>query len=175
VMVVTETSESEAYDGCGGSLVQAAAMPVRDRRSASVWTMVHPIFALGQLAAFLVSVGFLIAFAFHGASFAAVKTSVFIKISLMVGAVVTGALWERDVYGFYWFAPEFLAEDVMTLIVFLSQVFYLAMVAFHPDEMVPILASLGFAYTVYVANVAQYIHKTQRAKLAAAAVPARAR
>jgi len=174
-MVVTESHDLTAYDARGGSQVQAAVMPVRDRRSASVWTMVHPIFALGQLAAFVVSIGFLIAFAFHAVPFSAVKTTVLVKIGLMVGAVVTGALWERDVYGYYWFAPEFLAEDVMTLIVFLSQLFYLAMVAIHPDRLVPILAALGFAYVVYVANVAQYIHKTQRAKLAAAAPDAGAR
>ncbi len=137
---------------------------VRIKRAASKWTLIHPIFALGQLLAFFVSVGFLIAYFRGGASYHDVHVTVLIKIGLMVGAVITGSLWEHDVFGYWWFAPEFLAEDVMTLIVFIFQVSYLAMVWLHPDRMYAVIGILVVAYAVYAANVAQYIHKTQRAK-----------
>jgi 3-vinyl bacteriochlorophyllide hydratase len=139
-------------------------LAVRARRTASIWTFIHPVFALGQLIAFLVSVALLIGYFAHAVPFHVVHISVLVKIGLMVGAVVTGSLWERDVYGFYWFAPEFLFEDVMTLIVFIFQMTYLAMVFVHPGSQGVIVGVLCFAYAVYLGNVAQYIHRTQRMK-----------
>lgn len=146
---------------------QLAQGVMLERRAASVWTKIHPIFALGQLLAFLVSVGCLIAYFLGAVPFHVVHVSVLVKIGLMVGAVLTGSFWEHDIYGFWWFAPDFLMEDVMTLIVFITQVSYLCVVALHPDRITAIVVILCFAYTVYLANVAQYIHKTQRAKQAA--------
>jgi 3-vinyl bacteriochlorophyllide hydratase len=143
---------------------QASALAVRDRRKASIWTVIHPLFAIGQLLAFFVSVGFLVAYFRGAASYEAVHVSVLAKIGLMVGAVLTGSFWEHDVFGYWWFAPEFLLEDVMTLIVFMFQLAYLAVVAFHRDLMPAVLLMLGIAYTVYAINVAQYIHRTQLQK-----------
>ncbi len=145
-------------------LVEARTLAIRERRSSSVWTLVHPLFAIGQMLAFFVSVGFIIAYSQGAVGYHAVHVSVLVKIALMVGAVVTGALWERDVFGYYWFAPDFLFEDVMTVIVFVFQVAYLAMASFHPGDMHAILLMLGIAYTVYAGNVAQYIHRTQNDK-----------
>ncbi len=143
-------------------------LAVRARRTASIWTFIHPVFALGQLLAFVVSVGLLFGYFAHAVPFHVVHISVLAKIALMIGAVITGALWERDVFGFYWFAPEFLFEDVMTLIVFILQMTYLAMVFTHPTSMGFIVAVLCVAYAVYLGNVAQYIHRTQRMKKEAA-------
>lgn len=145
-------------------MAQGRAAAVYGRRKASIWTKIHPLFAIGQLLAFFVSVGFLIAFARGAVSFHTVHVSVLVKIGLMVGAVITGSLWERDVFGFWWFAPEFFVEDVMTLIVFITQVSYLLMVYTHPGQLTPALVLLGVAYIMYAANVAQYIHRTQRMK-----------
>ena len=138
------------------------------RRAASRWTLIHPLFALGQLLVFFVSVGYLIAYLRGAVPFAVVHVTVLVKIGLMAGAVVTGALWEHDMFGYWWFAPAFLLEDVMTLIVFITQIAYLTMHWLQPDNTVAVLTMLGLAYTVYIANVAQYIHKTQRVKQAQA-------
>jgi 3-vinyl bacteriochlorophyllide hydratase len=143
---------------------EAGPYAVRTRRAASIWTKVHPLVAIGQLLAFLVSVGLIAAYFLHAVPFSVVHVSVLVKIGLMVGAVVTGSLWEHDVFGWWWFAPEFLSEDVMTLIVFIFQLSYILMTWLHPNEMRPILTVLALAYTVYLANVAQYIHKTQQMK-----------
>ncbi len=125
-----------------------------------MWTLIHPIFALGQLLAFFVSVVLLVMY-FRGAvSFDVVHTSVLVKVALMLGAIVTGALWEKDVFGHYWFAPEFMGEDTMTVNVFILHISYLAMAFAHPDNITIITGVLIMAYTVYVANVAQYILRT---------------
>lgn len=148
---------------------EASPLAMHDRRKASIWTMIHPLFAIGQLLAFVVSVGLLIAY-FRGAvAFEIVHVSVLVKIGLMIGAVLTGSLWEHDMYGYWWFAPEFLIEDVMTLIVFIFQLSYLAVRQFHPDFQAAVLLMLCIAYTVYLINVAQYIHRTQLQKKATAA------
>ncbi len=143
---------------------EGSVLAVRDRRKASIWTIVHPIFAIGQMFAFFVSVGYFVAYLRGAVSYDAVHASVLVKIALMVGAVLTGSFWERDVFGYWWFAPEFLIEDVMTLIVFMFQLAYLGVVAFHRDNMPAVLLMLGIAYAVYAINVAQYIHRTQRQK-----------
>lgn len=132
------------------------------RRRESIWTKIHPIFALGQLATFIVSV-VLLGMYFNGSvSFETVHHSVVIKILLMIGAVVTGALWEKDVYGHYWFAPEFFLEDVMTVNVFVLHIGYILMAIIHPDNVVPVIGMLIMAYIVYIANVAQYVIRTHQ-------------
>ncbi|MBD5605291.1 MAG: hypothetical protein IAI48_09400 [Candidatus Eremiobacteraeota bacterium] len=150
-------------------MAESGRTSVVERRKASIWTTIHPLFAIGQLLVFFVSVGLFVAYLRGAVPFQFVHVSVLVKIALMVGAVITGSLWERDVFGYWWFAPEFLFEDVMTLIVFITQMTYLAMVFTHPQLMGVILGVLIFAYTVYIANVAQYIHRTQTAKKEAAA------
>ncbi len=135
-----------------------------DRRTASIWTVIHPLFAIGQLLVFVVSVSLFVAYLRGVVPFHVVHISVLVKIGLMAGAVVSGAYWERDVYGYWWFAPEFLFEDVMTLIVFITQITYLAIVYIHPEDTGVIAGALAFAYAVYLGNVAQYIHRTQTRK-----------
>jgi 3-vinyl bacteriochlorophyllide hydratase len=135
---------------------------VRSRREASKWTRIHPIFALGQLGAFFVSVGFLIAYGFGWVGFAAVHESVLIKIALMIGAIVTGALWEKDVFNWYWFAPDFFFEDAWTVNVFLLHLGYLAVVYTEPSNPAKALLLLVIAYIVYVANVVQYVWRTHK-------------
>jgi 3-vinyl bacteriochlorophyllide hydratase len=130
------------------------------RRSASIWTKIHPVFALGQLLAFFVSVGLMIGYFRGSASLDVVHQSVLIKVALMVGAIITGALWEKDVFGHYWFAPQFLGEDTMTVNVFILHIAYLAMVIAHPENVTAQIGTLIVAYGVYIANVAQYILRT---------------
>jgi 3-vinyl bacteriochlorophyllide hydratase len=137
---------------------------IRDRRDASIWTSIHPVFAIGQLGVFVVSLVLVALYALHVVAFSAVHLSVLIKIAFMVGAVITGSLWERDVYGKWWFAHEFFIEDVMTLNVFLLHVGYLVAVYGWPDNSRAYLAMLGIAYFVYGLNVCQYIASHMRSR-----------
>jgi 3-vinyl bacteriochlorophyllide hydratase len=132
------------------------------RRSSSIWTKIHPVFALAQLFAFFVSVGLLVGYLRGGVAFDVVHASVLMKVALMIGAIVTGALWEKDVFGKYWFAPEFMAEDTMTVNVFILHIAYLVMAVTHPENVVAQIGTLIVAYSVYIANVAQYILRTAK-------------
>jgi 3-vinyl bacteriochlorophyllide hydratase len=130
---------------------------VRSRRDASKWTNIHPIFAIGQLGVFLVSVVLFGLYFLHIVPFAAVHLSVLIKIVFMIGAIITGSLWEKDVFGKWWFAHEFFIEDVMTADVFALHIGYLITFYCWPQNLNASLALLGVAYLAYAANVAQYI------------------
>lgn len=130
---------------------------IRERRDASVWTSIHPIFAIGQLGVFLMSVVLLALYFVHVVPFAAVHLSVLIKIAFMIGSVVTGSLWEHDVFGKWWFAHEFFVEDVMTANVVLLHAGYLVAVYGWPDNPAAYLAMLGVAYLAYALNVVQYV------------------
>jgi 3-vinyl bacteriochlorophyllide hydratase len=144
---------------------------VQERRDSSVWTRIHPIFAIGQLGVFLVSVALLVLYAVHLVPFAAVYLSVLLKIVFMIGAIVTGSLWEHDVFGEWWFAEEFFVEDVMTVNVFLLHVGVVVMFFTMPGQLGAVAGLLAFAYVIYSINVAQYIlqHASGRKPVADAA------
>jgi 3-vinyl bacteriochlorophyllide hydratase len=129
----------------------------RERKRKSVWTIAHLPFALGQLMAFFVSVVFLIGFFRGTATFEALHTSVLVKIGLMAGALITGSLWEHDVYGKWWFAPEFFLEDLMTFNVVLLQGAYLYYMYVVHAPIGTLTGLLVAGYTVYLINVVQYI------------------
>ncbi len=150
-----------------------AFQTIQERRDASIWTRIHPIFAIGQLGIFLVSVVLLVLFAFHVVPFTAVYLSVLMKIACMVGAIVTGSLWERDVFGPWWFADDFFIEDVMTVNVFLLHVGVVVTYFVQSPDLRAVLALLVFSYAVYALNVGQYIfrHMGMRGQAAGAAAP----
>jgi 3-vinyl bacteriochlorophyllide hydratase len=86
----------------------------------------------------------------------------------MVGAIVTGSLWEHDVFGEWWFAEEFFVEDVMTVNVFLLHVAVVVMYFKLPGELGAVAGLLVFAYVIYALNVAQYIAQHASARPPAA-------
>ncbi len=143
--------------GRGGVIDLERLGATQQRRESSVWTRVHPIFAIGQLGVFLVSVVLLVLYLLHVISFTYVFDSVLIKVGFMIGAIITGSLWEHDVYGAWWFAHEFFVEDVMTANVFFLHVIVLVIALGWPANMRAILGILLFGYVIYALNVAQYI------------------
>jgi 3-vinyl bacteriochlorophyllide hydratase len=130
---------------------------IRERREASIWTKIHPVFAIGQLGVFAVSAVLLIMYFFHLTTFSTVFLSVLIKIVFMIGAVITGSLWEKDVYGAWWFAYDYFIEDVMTLNVFLLHIAFLVTAYLWSSNMQAVISMLLVAYGVYFLNVIQYI------------------
>jgi 3-vinyl bacteriochlorophyllide hydratase len=153
-----------------------AFQTIQERRDASTWTRIHPIFAIGQLGIFLVSVALLVLYALHVVPFTAVYLSVLMKIFCMVGAIVTGSLWERDVFGPWWFADDFFIEDVMTVNVFLLHVGVVVTYFAQAPDLRAVLALLLFSYAVYALNVGQYIfrHMGMKRQNALTAAPAKA-
>jgi 3-vinyl bacteriochlorophyllide hydratase len=141
----------------------------RRRRDASRWTLVQGILAPLQFVVFLVSLGLVLRFLATGEGFAAATASVVIKTLVLYTIMVTGSLWEHDVYGKYLFAPAFFWEDAVSMIVIALHTAYLASLfgtwLSPAGQMWLALA----AYGTYVVNAVQFVLKLRAARLGAAA------
>lgn len=141
----------------------------RLRRDASPWTLVQGVLAPLQFLVFLVSLWFVLSFLATGQGFAVAAGSVVVKTLVLYAIMITGAVWEKDVFGQYLFAPAFFWEDVMSMLVLALHTTYLAAIYFgfgdHRTQMAIALA----AYASYVVNAGQFIWKLRRARLETAA------
>ena len=137
----------------------------RRRRDASPWTLVQGVLAPLQFAVFLVSLALVIRFLVTGEGEWAATVSVIAKTLVLYTIMVTGAIWERDVFGQYLFAPAFFWEDVVSMGVIALHTAYLWAVftgALGPRGLA-ILALV--AYAVYVINAGQFLLKLRAARL----------
>jgi 3-vinyl bacteriochlorophyllide hydratase len=136
----------------------------RARRDATVWTLVQGILAPLQFLAFAVSLCLVVNFLLNGVGFEAATFSVIVKTSLLYGIMVTGAIWEKVVFGRYLFAPAFFWEDVVSLLVMGLHTAYVVMWLMGwgtPAEQMWIALA---AYSTYVVNALQFLLKFQAAR-----------
>jgi len=140
----------------------------RARRDATIWTTVQGVLAPLQFVVFLVSLGLVIRFMMTGAGYEAATLSIILKTVVLLTIMVTGAIWEKIVFGQYLFAHAFFWEDVVSFLVIALHLSYVwALVAGwpHADQMWIALA----AYTAYLINAAQFLWKLRMARLDAGA------
>ncbi|MGZ8377646.1 MAG: 2-vinyl bacteriochlorophyllide hydratase [Gemmatirosa sp.] len=136
----------------------------RARRDRSRWTLVQAVLAPTQLLICAVSVVLVARVLRTGEGLAAAHVSVVAKTMALYAIMVTGCLWERDVFGRYLFAPAFFWEDVVSMVVIALHTAYL--VAFATGALAPrplMLLALA-AYATYAVNAAQFVLKLRRAR-----------
>jgi 3-vinyl bacteriochlorophyllide hydratase len=143
----------------------------RRRRDASRWTLVQGVLAPLQFLVFLVSLWLVLRFLLTGEGLMAATVSIVIKTAVLYLIMVTGSLWEHDVFGRYLFAPSFFWEDVVSMLVLALHTAYLLALASgalgHRGQMLLALA----AYATYVVNAAQFLLKLRAARLQGSAPP----
>ena len=137
----------------------------RQRRDASVWTLVQGVLAPIQFLVFLISLALVLRFLMTGEGQTEATTSVVTKTIALYTIMVTGCIWEKVVFDCYLFAPAFFWEDLFSMFV----------LALHTAYLVALLTgSLGTqslmylalaAYAAYVVNAAQFILKLRAARL----------
>ncbi len=140
----------------------------RLRRDASVWTLVQGVLAPIQFLVFLVSLALVLRFLVTGVGHDAATISVVAKTLTLYTIMVTGCIWEKDVFGVWLFAPAFYWEDVFSMLVLALHTAYL--VALVTGALTPrqqMLLALA-AYATYVINAGQFIWKLRMARLQAA-------
>lgn len=143
----------------------------RKRRDASVWTLVQGILAPLQFLVFLISLVLVLRYLGTGAGETAATVSIVIKTLLLYAIMVTGAIWERDVFGRYLFAPVFFWEDFVSMFVLALHTAYLVVLLTGSlDVRAQMLLAL-VAYAAYVVNAVQFLLKLRAARLAAPAGP----
>ena len=137
----------------------------RRRRDASVWTLVQGVLAPLQFVVFLVSLALVIRYLATGDGFAAATASIIIKTLILYAIMITGSIWEKEVFGKYLFAPAFFWEDVFSMLVLALHTAYLLAVFFDwlgaYGQMMLALA----AYATYVINAGQFLIKLRAARL----------
>ena len=140
----------------------------RVRRDASVWTLVQGVLAPIQFLVFLVSLALVLRYLATGEGHDAATLSVVVKTLTLYTIMITGCIWEKDVFGVWLFAPAFYWEDVFSMLVLALHTAYL--VALATGWMTPkqqMLLALA-AYFTYVINAGQFIWKLRMARLQAA-------
>lgn len=137
----------------------------RMRRDATVWTLVQGVLAPLQFVIFLVSVTLVIRYLATGEGYWFATASVVVKTFALYAIMITGSIWEREVFGCYLFAPAFYWEDVFSFLVLALHTAYLAAVLLGlGDPRQQMLLALA-AYVTYVVNAAQFIFKLRMARL----------
>jgi len=141
----------------------------RARRDASRWTLVQGVLAPVQFLIFAVSLVLVLRFLVGGHGEGAAVASVLLKTLALYTIMVTGALWERDVYGQYLFAPAFWWEDAVSMVVIALHTLYVVMWLFDIGGTTVQMGVALAAYATYLVNAAQFVWKLRRARLGAAA------
>ncbi len=136
----------------------------RQRRDATPWTLVQAILAPFQFLVFLVSLGLVITFLMTGAAEAAATWSIVIKTLVLYAIMVTGAIWERIVFGRYLFAPAFFWEDAGSILVLVLHTLYLVALASGQVDVQTLMVIALAAYASYVVNAGQFILKFSKGR-----------
>ena len=137
----------------------------RIRRDASPWTLVQGILAPVQFLVFVVSAALVLRFLATGNGLTAATASVVIKTLVLYTIMVTGCLWERDVFGRYLFAPAFFWEDFVSMFVLALHTAYLGALLFGTLHARYQMFIALLAYCAYLINATQFIVKLRKARL----------
>lgn len=135
----------------------------RARRDASPWTKVQGVLAAVQFVVFLISLALVVRCLVTGFGAEAANASVLVKTVTLYTIMVTGALWEHDVFGQYLFAPSFYWEDVLSMGVIALHTAYVVLLWRGAGTTTLMIVAL-VAYATYAVNAAQFVAKLRRAR-----------
>lgn len=146
----------------------------KKRRDSTRWTLVQGILAPAQFAVFLISLVLVLRYLGTGEGYAAATISVLIKTAALYLIMITGAIWEKVVFGQYLFAPAFFWEDVFSFgVIFLHTAYLIALFngAMSPAALMWLALA---AYVAYVINAGQFLLKLRAARLQSEALQSEA-
>lgn len=139
----------------------------RARRDASRWTLVQGLLAPFQFLVCAISAALVIRFLMTGDGYALATASVVVKTLVLYTIMVTGAIWEKEVFGQYLLAPAFFWEDMVSFgVIALHTIYVVALLAGSMAPETLMMVAL-VAYAAYVVNAVQFIWKLRQARLSA--------
>ena len=139
----------------------------RARRDSSVWTLVQGVLAPVQFVIFLVSLFLVLRFLATGDGAQAAAISVVVKTLALYTIMVTGAIWEKVVFGKYLFAEAFWWEDFFSMFVIALHTAYCAALWFDLGTPTSRILIALAAYASYAINAGQFLLKLRAARLQA--------
>ncbi len=136
----------------------------KKRRDETIWTLVQGVLAPLQFFVFLVSTYLVIRYLNTGEGYQIATISVIFKTSILMLIMVTGAIWEKVVFGQYLLAPAFFWEDIVSFFVIFLHLAYVAFLwaNYLSEQSLMILALV--AYFAYIVNAGQFLLKFKAAK-----------
>ena len=137
----------------------------RRRRDATPWTLVQGVLAPVQFAVFLISLFLVLRYLATGEGYTAATASIVVKTVTLYTIMITGSIWEKEVFGKWLFARAFFWEDLFSMLVLGLQTLYLAALfagwGTARQQMIIAVA----AYATYVINASQFLLKLRAARL----------
>ena len=151
--------------GSSGSAIGLYTAEERTRRDRSPWTLVQGILAPIQFAICLASLGLILRYLVSGEGLGLATGSVVVKTLALYAIMITGSIWEREVFGQYLFARPFFWEDVVSMLVLALHTAYVAALCTGALEARPLLLLALAAYASYAVNATQFVLKLRAARL----------
>ena len=145
----------------GWNLYTPSQRIIRDR---TVWTKVQGILAPLQFAVCIISLSLVVRCLLTGEGYYAATVSIIIKSFLLFLIMITGAIWEKVVFGQFLFAEAFFWEDVVSFFVIFFHGLYLYVLLagdFSPTTQMSVAL---FAYFLYFINAFQFLRKLRLAR-----------
>ncbi|WP_310497135.1 2-vinyl bacteriochlorophyllide hydratase [Sandarakinorhabdus sp.] len=154
--------------------IGSAARPLytpeeRVRRDSTRWTLVQGILAPVQFLIFGVSLYLVVNYLRTGENYDLAVASVVVKTLALYTIMVTGAIWEKVVFGQYLFHDSFFWEDVFSMLVIVLHSLYLLGLFAGIATPTQLMATALAAYFAYVINAAQFVWKLRQARLSSSA------
>lgn len=137
----------------------------RALRDSTIWTPIQGVLAIVQFFVFFISLILVARFLVFDSGFLAASISVCIKTAVLLTIMITGAMWEKTVFGQYLFAPQFFWEDVVSFLVIALHLLYVAAFMFDLTSAAMQMWIALAAYSAYVVNAAQFLWKLRQARL----------
>jgi 3-vinyl bacteriochlorophyllide hydratase len=139
----------------------------RRRRDATKWTLVQGVLAPIQFVVFLVSLSLVARYLITGNGLALATDSILVKTIVLFTIMITGAIWEHEVFGKYLFARAFFWEDLFSMLVIALHSLYVLVLFTHiAGPQTQMMIALA-AYATYLINAMQFIMKLRAARLEA--------
>lgn len=137
----------------------------RARRDATAWTLVQGLLAPMQFVVFGISLVLVLRYLATGLGYEIATLSILIKTAFLLVIMVTGAIWEKQVFGQYLFAPAFFWEDVFSFAVIGLHCLYVAMLWTNGMTPKALMFLALAAYASYIINAGQFLWKLRQARL----------
>ena len=129
------------------------------RRDNSLWTKVQAVLAPLQFLVCFASIGFVVSYLYTGDGYLIATLSILFKTAILYLIMITGAIWEKEVFGQYLLAPAFFWEDIVSFFVIAIHTAYVLslIMSFMDAEKLMWLALI--AYLAYFINAIQFLIK----------------
>ena len=140
----------------------------RARRDASPWTRVQAVLAPLQFLVCAASLALIVRYLTTGEGYGLATGSILLKTFALYAIMITGSIWEKQVFGKWLFAPAFFWEDMVSMLVLALQTAYVVCLLRGWGSPAQQMLIAMAAYAAYAVNASQFLLKLRAARLEAA-------